>query len=67
MSTADVIAARDVLSSWIRSAAANVSSTATFVPPACSRSTSGVSTSGNKGCLVIMKPCAIRFLIPNCR
>jgi hypothetical protein len=30
MSTADVIAARDVLSSWIRSAAANVSSTATF-------------------------------------
>jgi hypothetical protein len=23
--------------------------------------------SGNKGCLVIMKPSAIRFLIPNCR
>lgn len=32
-STADVIAARDVLSSWIRSAVVNVSSTATFVSP----------------------------------
>jgi hypothetical protein len=42
MSTASVIAARDVLSSWIRCAAVNLSSTATFVPPACSMSTSGV-------------------------
>jgi hypothetical protein len=56
MWTADVNAARDVLSSWIRCAAVNVSSTATFVPPVCSRSTSGVSASGNKGCWVIIKP-----------
>jgi hypothetical protein len=60
MSTGDVIAARDVLSSWIRSAVANVSPTATFVPPACSRSTSGVSARRNNGCLVLMKPSAVR-------
>jgi hypothetical protein len=32
-----------------------------------SRSTSGVLASGNQSCLVIMKPPAIRFLVPDCR
>jgi hypothetical protein len=60
MSIADVIAARDVLSSWIRSRRGERLADGPFLPPACSRSTSGVSASGNKGCLVIMKPSAIR-------
>jgi hypothetical protein len=67
MSTADRSTARGVRSTWICCAAVNVLSTATFVPPARAKSTSGVSASGSNACVVIMKPSATWFLIRNCR
>ena len=65
-STADVIADRDVLSSWIRSAVVKVSSTATFVSPLLQVDIRRIGQR-EQGFWVTMKPSAVGSLIPSCR